>query len=72
MCRKLIEQGRIARNESIVVAITGNGYKATGSIESRLNGSVHLSSRLLDFQNWYQSTEPGKAESALSTRGDGR
>jgi len=72
VCRKLIEQGRIPRNESIVVAITGNGYKATGCIEARLNGSIHLSSRLQDFQHWYQSTGLGEPESGNSNQGDGR
>ncbi len=55
VCRKLIEQGRIPRDESIVLGITGNGYKAIGSITSRLNGSVHLSSALADFQAWYRT-----------------
>jgi threonine synthase len=32
--KKLIEQGRIPRNESIVICITGNGYK---TIEAVLN-----------------------------------
>ncbi len=55
VCKKLIEQGRIPRNESIVVGITGNGYKATDSIVGRLNGSVHLSSSLSEFQGWYDT-----------------
>jgi threonine synthase len=38
LCWKQIERGRIPRDESIVVGITGNGYKATGSIEPLLNG----------------------------------
>jgi len=53
VCKKLIEQGRIPRDESIVVGITGNGYKATDSIVGRLNGSIHLSSSLSEFQEWY-------------------
>ena len=65
VCRKLVEQGRIARNESIVVGITGNGYKATDSIAGRLNGGVHLSSSLRDFQSWY---EKGSAEERPAAR----
>ncbi len=53
VCKKLIEQGRIPRDESVVVGITGNGYKATDSIVGRLNGTVHLSSSLRDFEEWY-------------------
>ncbi len=56
VCRKLIEQGRISRDESVVVGITGNGYKATDSIVSRLNGVVHLSSSLRDFQKWHDQS----------------
>jgi threonine synthase len=54
VCKKLVEQGRIQRNESVVVAITGNGYKAIESVVSCLNGSVRLSSSLKDFQAWYR------------------
>jgi threonine synthase len=57
VCKKLIEQGKIPREESIVVAITGNGYKTTNSIVGRLNGSVHLSSSLHEFQEWYDKTQ---------------
>jgi len=55
VCRKLVEQGRIPGHESVVVGITGNGYKATGSIADRMNGSVHLSASLKSFQEWYLS-----------------
>jgi threonine synthase len=55
VCKKLIEQGRIPRDQSVVVGITGNGYKAVEAITARLNSSVHISSSLKDFQNWYQS-----------------
>lgn len=60
-CRKLIEQGRIPRNESILVGITGNGYKATNSIAPRLNGDAHLSSSLRDFERWYAGSKPACA-----------
>ena len=53
VCRKLVEQGRIPKRESVVVGITGNGYKATDSIVQRLNGAVVLSSSLKDFQAWH-------------------
>ncbi len=72
VCRKLIEQGRIPRDESIVVGITGNGYKATGSIEPRLNGSIHLSARLRDFQEWYLSTDSSKSQSGAQLQGGRR
>ena len=68
VCKKLIAQGRIPRGESIVVAITGNGYKATDSIVPRLNNTIHLSSALKDFQAWYKTS--GDATAELSTHGD--
>lgn len=69
VCRKLIEQGRIPRAESIVVAITGNGYKATGCIEPLLNGSIHLSSKLQDFQKWYTANDPSRSNRSVSAQG---
>jgi threonine synthase len=69
VCKKLVEQGRIPRDQSVVVAITGNGYKATESITARLNGSVHISSSLKDFQNWYQSASSSTSESSVQLQG---
>jgi threonine synthase len=69
VCRKLIEQGRIPRRESIVVAITGNGYKATGTIEPLLNGSIHLSSKLHDFQKWYAANDSSRSNASVATQG---
>jgi threonine synthase len=57
VCKKLIDQGKIPRNESIVVAITGNGYKTLEGIVPRLNGAIHLSSSLRDFQAWYEALQ---------------
>ena len=36
VARKLIEQGRIPRDESVVVSITGNGLKTTEAVNGRL------------------------------------
>jgi threonine synthase len=69
VCQKLIENGRIPRNESIVVAITGNGYKATGAIEPLLNGSIHLTSKLQDFQKWYAANDSARSNALVSTQG---
>ena len=69
VCKKLVEQGRIPRDQSVVVAITGNGYKAIESITARLNGSVHISSSLKDFQNWYQSASSSTSESRVQLQG---
>jgi threonine synthase len=72
VCMKLLAQGRIARDESIVVGITGNGYKTTDSIVPRLNHSIHLSSSLKDFQDWYKTLNDSCAESPKSFQGVAR
>jgi threonine synthase len=69
VCRKLIEQGRIARDDTIVVGITGNGYKAINSIECRLGGTIHLSARLVDFQDWYNSAGRVRPDNTKLTEG---
>ena len=66
VCRKLVAQGRIGRDESVVVAITGNGYKATETILPRLNESIHLSSALKDFELWYGSASKTVSFSGVS------
>ena len=62
VCKKLVDQGRIGPSETVVVGITGNGYKATEAVTSRLNCSVRLSSSLKDFQSWHQSQIQGSAK----------
>jgi len=52
VCKKLLDQGRIPRDESVVVGITGNGFKTTESVQGRINGAVSLSSSLTDFEEW--------------------
>src|SRR5262245_49178901 len=47
--RKLIEQGRIPRNESIVICITGNGLKTPDSLMSRLQVDVQIRPSLSAF-----------------------
>ncbi len=72
VCKKLIEQGRIPRNESVVVGITGNGYKATDCVVERLNGSVHLSSSLHEFQKWYSVLNAEAGNSSILIEGVSR
>lgn len=71
VCKKLVEQGRIPRSESVVVGITGNGYKTLEGIVPRLNGSVHLSSSLKDFQAWYGAFQ-SSANSTILVEGASR
>ena len=42
---KLIENGSIPRDESIVVCITGNGYKTAEVMASRVTAAVSSAAR---------------------------
>src|SRR5262245_30318850 len=56
---KLIESGRIPRDESIVVAITGNGYKTAEVMNGRVRPPVQLGRALREFDAFME--ESGKA-----------
>lgn len=47
--KKLIEQGRIPKDESIVVCITGNGLKTQEALHGKLNEVTVINSRLAEF-----------------------
>jgi threonine synthase len=47
--RKLIEQGVIPRDESIVVCITGNGLKTPDALQERLQMQVKIRPQLSAF-----------------------
>jgi threonine synthase len=48
----LIARGVIPRDESIVVCITGNGYKTAEVVKDRLIAPVRLSRAFKDFEAW--------------------
>ncbi|MBI4343720.1 MAG: threonine synthase [Candidatus Omnitrophica bacterium] len=48
--KKLIEQGRIPRKESIVVCITGNGLKTQEPVMQRLGAPVRIKPTLASFE----------------------
>lgn len=58
----LIEQGTIPRDESVVVCITGNGYKTTEVVAGQVAGPVHLSRGFKDFEAW----QAGRAASHVT------
>src|SRR5205814_2401528 len=51
----LIERGVIPRDESIVVCVTGNGYKTAEVVADRLTTPVRLSRALKEFEAWHAS-----------------
>jgi threonine synthase len=53
----LIQRGLIPRDESIVVCVTGNGYKTAEVLGDRLAKPVRLSRAFKDFEAWYDTRQ---------------
>ncbi len=53
VARKLIALGRLNPEESIVLAITGNGLKTVGAVSGELKVSEAIRPRLTDFEEQY-------------------
>ncbi|HXN86184.1 MAG TPA: threonine synthase [Candidatus Binataceae bacterium] len=62
--RKLIEQGRIKRDETVVVAITGNGYKTLEAVAGAIEQPMIIEARLRDFDTLFERLNNGKREIA--------
>lgn len=54
---KLIRSGRINPEETIVVGITGNGYKALDVFASQLKADALLRPNLKIFREWYKTQQ---------------
>jgi len=48
--RKLIEQGRIPKDESIVVCITGNGLKTQEAVAKRIGKAIKIKPNIASFE----------------------
>jgi threonine synthase len=71
--KKLIEQGLIPKNESIVVSITGNGLKTQEAIVGDVAQPRIIEARLEEFEELYSSNydyEQGGIQNAVSTHTD--
>jgi len=53
----LVERGIIPPDESIVVCVTGNGYKTAEVVADHLTAPVRLSRAFKDFEGWYGSRQ---------------
>jgi len=51
----LVERGVIPRNESIVVCVTGNGYKTAEVVANTVTRPVRLTRAFKDFESWHES-----------------
>jgi threonine synthase len=55
---KLIQNGSIPRDESIVICITGNGYKTIEAVAGKVEQPFIINARLQDFDELYGSLTP--------------
>jgi threonine synthase len=53
--KKLIEQGRIPRDESIVISITGNGLKTQEAVAGKIGAPTIINAKLSDFDELYKT-----------------
>jgi len=53
VAQKLLRQGRLNAEESIVLAITGNGLKTLSAVSGGLEESVAIRPKLVDFEEQY-------------------
>jgi len=51
----LVNRGVIPRDESIVVCVTGNGYKTAEVVADHITKPVHLSRAFKEFEAWHAS-----------------
>jgi len=54
---ELVKRGVIGRDESVVVCVTGNGYKTGEALEGRLREPVRLSRAFKEFENWLETRQ---------------
>jgi threonine synthase len=53
----LIQRGVIPPDQSIVICVTGNGYKTAEVVQDRLAAPVRLSRSFKAFESWWESRE---------------
>ncbi|HEX9661995.1 MAG TPA: threonine synthase [Candidatus Binatia bacterium] len=58
VAKKLIESGRIPRDESIVVSITGNGYKTLETVVKSVEKPFTINATLENFDELYRDLNP--------------
>jgi threonine synthase len=52
---ELVRRGTIASDESVVVCVTGNGYKTAEVVQGRLAQPVYLGRAFKEFEAWWSS-----------------
>ncbi|MBI2089502.1 MAG: threonine synthase [Deltaproteobacteria bacterium] len=64
--KKLIQQGRIPRDESIVISITGNGYKTLEAVARSVEKPFTIRATLESFDDLYHQLCQPAAEKAIA------
>jgi threonine synthase len=67
--QKLIQQGRIPRDESIVISITGNGYKTLEAVAKSVDKPFTINATLPHFDELYKKLTDSIADKALAAKG---
>src|SRR5438128_1136836 len=55
---ELVRRGVIGRDESVVVSVTGNGYKTAEVVTEHLEKPVHLGRAFQEFEAWFETHQP--------------
>ncbi len=66
VARKLIQQGRIPRDESIVISITGNGYKTLEVVARSVEKPYSIQANLRSFDELYHLLTQPVPEKAIA------
>ncbi len=67
--RKLIEQGRISRDESIVISITGNGYKTLEVVAKGVPPPICIDADIKKFDDLYRELNIPRLERVRAAEG---
>ncbi len=69
VARKLIQQGRIPRDESIVISVTGNGYKTLEVVAQSVEKPFTIQANLKNFDELYLELNQPSRGKALASQG---
>jgi threonine synthase len=65
--KKLIEQGVIPKNESILISITGNGLKTQEAIQDRVGRPLIIDANLTEFKRIFEAKQEETASGVRAT-----
>jgi threonine synthase len=66
VAKKLIQQGRIPRDEPTVICITGNGYKTLEAVANSVEKPFHIDANLENFDELYHQINGPSHEKAVA------